>query len=330
MATPFLKNKNVTRLIVAIIKTARPRQWLKSFAVFAEIIFSGQLLIESKFVSVVIAFLIFSGLSSAMYFLNDVADAEKDRLHPFKKRRPIAAGELSSKLAILISLLLIFPLLAFSFSIGPFFGGIVATFVLLQASYTLYLKKIILIDVMTIAATFLLRVWGGAVIIDAHVTVWFLLAVSSLALFLAVGKRRSERTILSGELAGQHRSTLSHYPDTLLDALTIMFATAAWMTYTMFTFLEPIPSLSPTVLVFLGELLPRTFTASKWLMISVPFVIYGVMRYLYIIYEKREGESPERVLLSDKPLLIAVSLWGLIVFGVIYAFQLSLFTNFLG
>jgi len=191
-------------------------------------------------------------------------------------------------------------------------------FVIFQLAYTLWLKNLIIIDVMMIAATFILRVLAGAIVIDAHVTVWFILAVSCLALFLAVGKRRSEKTILSGEVAAEHRKTLLHYPDIFLDSLTIMFATTSWLTYAMFAFLEPIPTFSPTVMIFMGEFLPRTFFASKLLMASVPFVIYAVMRYLYIIYERKEGESPEVVLLSDKPLLASVVLWSVIVIGVIY------------
>ncbi len=177
-----------------------------------------------------------------------------------------------------------------------------------------------LLDVMAIASGFLLRVYAGAVLIDAHVTVWFMLTVASLALFLAIGKRRSERTLLlgSGAKGMDTRAILTKYPENLLDALTIMFATACWFSYTMFTFLQPPPEAGPQVLILFGDLLPRTFLASKWLMASVPFVIYGVMRYLYVIYEKREGESPERVLLSDIPLLSAVVVWGLIVFVVIY------------
>ena len=143
----------------------------------------------------------------------------------------------------------------------------------------------------------------------------------SLALFLAIGKRRSERTLLLGtEAAASHtRKILLHYPETLLDSLTVMFATTTWLAYTMFTFLQPPPSAGPQVLVLFGDYLPRTLLASKWLMITVPFVIYGVMRYLYVIYEKKEGESPERVLLSDIPLLTSIVIWTLLVFLIIYA-----------
>ena len=210
-----------------------------------------------------------------------------------------------------------------STKISAFFSFAVVAYALLQVLYSLFLRSLILFDVMAIASGFLLRVYGGAVLIDAHVTVWFILTVVSLALFLAIGKRRSERTLL---MASEHnlgsRSTLLKYPESLLDALTIMFATACWLSYTMFTFLQPPPGAGSQVLILFGDYLPRTFLASKWLMITVPFVIYGVMRYLYVIYEKKEGESPERVLLSDIPLLTSVVLWGLLVIVIIYGSDL--------
>lgn len=316
-------------IAVGLLKSARPRQWLKNFAVFAALIFSGQLFIPETFFLAIITFLIFCALSSAMYLVNDVIDIPRDLLHPFKSKRPIAQGIVPAKLALTTALILTIGALFTSSLLGPFLAFMAITFVILQLLYTFWLKNIILLDVMTIAATFILRVLAGAIAINTKVTVWFLLTVSSLALFLAVGKRRSERTILAGELAAKHRGTLLHYPDTLLDSLTIMFATASWFAYTMFTFLEPIPRVSPTVLILFGELLPRAFIASKLLMISVPLVIYGVMRYLFIIYERKEGESPEVVLLSDKPLLATVILWVLVVIGVIYGqFLLESFTNF--
>jgi len=313
------KGKNqITALGIGLLKSSRPRQWLKNLAIFAPLVFSASLFVPEKFIIVVLTFLIFSVLASSMYLINDVIDAPRDRLHPFKRKRPIAAGIVPARLAVLVALILTTITLYFSFILSPFLATIALIFVIFQLAYTLWLKNLIIIDVMMIAATFILRVLAGAIVIDAHVTVWFILAVSCLALFLAVGKRRSEKTILSGEVAAEHRKTLLHYPDIFLDSLTIMFATTSWLTYAMFAFLEPIPTFSPTVMIFMGEFLPRTFFASKLLMASVPFVIYAVMRYLYIIYERKEGESPEVVLLSDKPLLASVVLWSVIVIGVIY------------
>ncbi len=168
---------------------------------------------------------------------------------------------------------------------------------------------------MVIAAGFVLRVYGGVWAIDAHLNVWFLLSVSSFALFLAIGKRRSERTLMEGQ-AAQHRETLLHYPESLLDILTAMFSTGAWLTYAFFAFLQPPVQTSRVTNFLAGFEFP--FTEAKLLMATVPVVVYAVMRYLYIIYEKKEGESPERVILTDRPLLWAVVIWLIMVVGIIY------------
>ena len=269
----------------------------------------------------VIGFFIFSAVASAIYIINDVIDLEKDKSHPYKSKRPIAAGRINPHLALVIAILILALSIIAASKLSVFFTIAITLYAVLQIFYSLFLRSIILLDVMAIASGFLLRVYAGGVLIDAHVTIWFILTVASMALFLAIGKRRSERTLLLGtEAAASHtRKILLHYPETLLDSLTVMFATTTWLAYTMFTFLQPPPSAGPQVLVLFGDYLPRTLLASKWLMITVPFVIYGVMRYLYVIYEKKEGESPERVLLSDIPLLTSIVIWTLLVFLIIYA-----------
>jgi len=304
-----------------IFVSSRPRQWLKNFALFAPLVFEGNFFDPLKFGAVVLGFLIFCMVTSAIYLVNDVIDVEKDRAHPFKSKRPIAAGRVDSQTAMIAAILMLSAALFFALKISTFFTIATAAYAILQIFYSLFLRSVILLDVMAIASGFLLRVFAGAVLIDAHVTIWFILTVASLALFLAVGKRRSERTLLlgSGKVMGT-RSILLHYPDSLLDSLTVMFATTCWFSYTMFTFFQPTPQAGPQVLILFGDL-PRTFLASKWLMATVPFVIYGVMRYLYVIHEKKEGESPERVLLSDYPLLMTVVIWVIAVFVIIYASQ---------
>lgn len=300
--------------------SARPRQLLKNFALFAALIFEGEFFNPEKFWTVALGFVIFSVVTSAIYIINDLIDVQKDRSHPFKSTRPIAAGRVQPVVAFVFALILLAGAIFISSRISGFFTFALSAYTILQVFYSLFLRSLILLDVMAIATGFLLRVYAGAVLIDAHVTIWFILTVASLALFLAIGKRRSERTLL---LASENRDLatrkiLMHYPETLLDSLTVMFATATWFSYTMFTFLQPPPSAGPQVLVLFGDYLPRTFLASKWLMASVPLVIYGVMRYLFVIYEKKEGESPERVLLSDIPLLTSVVLWSVVIFVVIY------------
>lgn len=305
------------KLIWGLIKTARPRQWIKNFALFAGLTFSGQLDHPAALSTVTLAFLIFCGLSSATYFLNDVFDIERDRQHPFKSKRPIPSGLISPPLAVAVALGLIVTLLPLSYQLAPSLFYASLGYLVLQLLYSSYLKAVILLDVIVIAAGFVLRVYAGIWAIDAHLSVWFLLSVVSFALFLAIGKRRSERTLLAESSAGKHRETLLHYPESLLDSLTTMFATSAWVTYALFAFQQPPILIKPNLVNFLS-IIVLPFAEAKYMMMTVPFVLYGVMRYLYVIYEKREGESPERVLLTDTPLLVSVISWLILVIFIIY------------
>lgn len=305
----------MVKLFWGFIKAARPRQWVKNFAVFAALIFSGMLLDRTSQIRAFEAFLLFCGFSSATYLFNDVFDKGRDKLHPFKSKRPIAAGIIPTPLALGGALFLIVALLPLAYKLSYAFFFASVTYLILQIFYSAYLKQIILIDVLVIAAGFVLRVYGGVWAIDAHLNVWFLLSVTSFALFLAIGKRRSERTLLLSQ-ASHHRETLLHYPESLLDSLTSMFANSTWLTYAFFAFLQPPIAAKPISTLFGGFELP--LYEAKYLMITVPVVIYAVMRYLYIIYEKKEGESPERVLLTDTPLLSAVLLWLILVIEIIY------------
>lgn len=210
-----------------------------------------------------------------------------------------------------------FVLLPISFKISPAFFLACVAYLILQILYSTYLKFVILLDVMAIAAGFVLRIYAGVWTIDAHLNVWFLLTVTSFALFLAIGKRRSELTLMQSAQAAKHRETLLHYPENLLDILTSMFANSTWLAYALFAFLQP-PIYARQRLVGLFDNFSLPFAQAKYLMATVPVVIYGVMRYLYIIYEKKEGESPERVLLTDRPLLISVVLWLVMVITIIY------------
>lgn len=300
----------------ALIRAVRPRQWIKNFALFAALIFSGSLFNPIDQIKAFQAFLLFCGFSSATYLLNDVFDIERDKLHPFKSKRPIAAGIIHPYLAVGIALVLIFTLLPLSFKLAPSFFIACVAYLVLQLLYSSYLKQIILLDVMAIAAGFVLRIYAGVWAIDAHLNVWFLLSITSFALFIAIGKRRSELTLMQ-QHASKHRETLLHYPENLLDILTSMFANSTWLTYAFFAFLQPPILARHSVMNFLGGL-EIPIAEAKYLMATVPIVIYGVMRYLYIIYEKKEGESPERVLITDTPLLVAVTLWAAVVIGIIY------------
>jgi 4-hydroxybenzoate polyprenyltransferase len=313
MATPLLDRAST---IYSLIKALRPRQWIKNFALFAGLIFSGQLDSLPTTIISVKTFLIFCVASSATYLINDLFDIERDRLHPFKSRRPIASGKISANFALVLALLMVVATIILSYKISPAFFFAVVVYLVMQLCYSAFLKNVILIDVITIAAGFVLRVYAGVWAIDAHLNVWFLLTVTSFSLFLAIGKRRSELTLLQAA-ASKHRETLLHYPENLLDILTSMFANSTWLAYALFTFLQPSIVARPR-LIGLLENFSLPFIQAKYLMATVPVVVYGVMRYLYIIYEKKEGESPERVLLTDQPLLIAVLLWLVMTLGIIY------------
>lgn len=305
-------------VLIALLKTLRPRQWIKNFALFGALIFAGLLYQKGAFELVLQAFFVFTILSSTTYIFNDLLDVKADRLHPFKKNRPIASGALPIPIAFfaLIAGAIIGVTWAYSLNFYFFISCLVYLFV--QILYTGYLKKVAIMDVIVIAFGYLIRVYAGAFVIQAHMDVWFLLTVISASLFLAVGKRRGEMTMMMSQVKGADtREALKRYTEKLLDIYTAMFATATWITYSLFTFNHPriVPDGRALNLI---SILPRTLISEKWMMITIPFVVYGIMRYLQLIYEKNEGESPERVLLSDKPLIITVGTWVILLIGVLY------------
>ncbi|MBI5464983.1 UbiA prenyltransferase family protein [Candidatus Gottesmanbacteria bacterium] len=295
-----------------LFKTGRPRQWLKNLAVFAAIIFTGQLFNPRLLWLTIIVFFIFCAASSANYLFNDVLDAKRDRCHPFKKNRPIASRIISPKQALTVAFLLgIFSLWGASL-INLSFFLITLMFLILEFSYTLFFKKLAIIDILAITFAYILRVYAGEVATSFHISIWLFLTVLSLSLFLAIGKRRAELTLIEGYEGVVPRDTrisLSHYSERLLDTYIAMTAASTWITYAFYTFLE-----RPTAQGFILLEIPER----KWLMLTIPFVLFGMMRYMQLIYEKRQGESPERVLTGDPPLMLTVLGWGLTVILIIY------------
>lgn len=305
-------------VLIALFKTVRPRQWLKNLALYGALVFTGLLYQKGAFGLVTQAFFVFTILASSTYIFNDLLDIRTDRLHPFKKNRPIASGALPIPVAFLVLLAGVIFGLTWAYTLNYFFFISCLVYLGVQILYTGYLKKIPIVDIIVIAFGYLIRVYAGAFVISAHMDVWFLLTVISVSLFLAVGKRRGELTLMMAQgNASATRETLKRYTEKLLDIYTAMFATATWITYSLFTFNHPKIVPDGKALSFISEL-PKTLLSEKWLMITIPFVVYGIMRYLQLIYEKNEGESPERVLLSDKPLIITVGLWVLILIVVLY------------
>jgi|SRR5579885_668742 len=302
-----------------ILRLLRPRQWVKNFAIFASIIFSGELFDQQVMIKVFLGFLIFCALSSGIYVVNDMFDIQHDRQHPFKRFRPLAHKDISLQVAAVLAFVLILGSILLSYFITPGFFLITIVYFLLHVSYSAFLKQIEIIDILALAAGYMLRVFAGEVVSSYHISAWILLTTISLMLFLAIGKRRSELTLLSNHAAAisNTRKTLSHYSEKLLDVYLSIFATSAFISYTLFTFLE-----NPQGLQFQANFIPPdilgTYLQRKWLMVTVVPVVYGIMRYLQLIYEKHEGESPERVLFSDRPLLTAVVIWAVLVIMIIY------------
>lgn len=312
----------MVEFFLPIAKTARPRQWIKNLAIFGALVFSGNLFNQQLFLETIFGFLALSMLVSSVYFINDIADAPKDKLHPFKKYRPIPKGDLPIPAAVFLAVAGIAVSLFWSYILSGFFFLALLAYLILQLIYTFWLKEFVIIDILVIAAGFVLRIYAGSFLINAHLSVWFLLCVISISLFLAAGKRRAELAILTEQVAAKHRATLSLYRPQLLDSYLSMFATASWLSWALFTFFKEeersfyISRAVPSGL--LGDLPLTILGSGKLLMLTIPIVIFGVMRYLYIVYEGSRAETPERVLMTDKPLLLTVFTWLVLVLAVIY------------
>lgn len=302
------------------LRLLRPRQWIKNLAIFATITFTGHLFTPMALRDVIYGFFILCGISSAIYVINDIFDIEKDKLHPFKRFRPLARGEISVNTALLTAVLLTLISLGASYMIDPVFFLITLFYLILQLSYTMVLKNIAVIDILALAGGYILRVYAGEVVTGYHISVWILLTTISLSLFLAIGKRRRELTLVSQDTSkhiSEIRRSLSHYSERLLDVYASIFATSTFISYALFTFLENSREFTVTNDLFLPQFLPD-YLQRKWLMVTIVPVVYGLMRYLQDIYEKHEGESPEKVLFTDKPLLATVVIWVVLVILIIY------------
>lgn len=308
----------MVEFLFAVFKTVRPRQWLKNIAVFSPVFLTGNLFIGNYFYNSLLGFFAFCLLSSSNYIVNDILDISNDKKHPFKKFRPIASGKISIFHALVLSILCALSGLFISMHLGHSFFILAIIFVTLQYSYSLFIKKISVIDILAITAGYFIRVYGGEAATGLHISVWLALAALSLALFLAIGKRRAELTLIQsykGVVPSETRASLLHYSEKLLDTYTGMFANSTFITYAFYTFFER-PS-SPGFFTKNVYEFTYDFTGRKWMMATVPFVLFGIMRYMQLIYEG-EGESPEKILTSDKPLLITVILWMLSAFIVVY------------
>jgi 4-hydroxybenzoate polyprenyltransferase len=299
-------------LSLAIVKSARPVHWIKNLALFAAPVLTGTLLIPQYFFATFWAFVAFSMATSASYILNDVLDAPRDRKHPIKKERPIARGALPYDLALTIALGLALASLYLANLLSGLFFWTIAGYIALQILYSLGLKKIAVVDIIIIASGFIMRVYAGAFVIDAHLSAWFLLTVISVALFLASGKRRAE---LAHSDHSVTRESLHTYTKELLNSYVTMFGNAAWISWSLYTFFES-PRADVSTLLYLADISKAT-TISKFLMSTIPVVIFIIMRYEIIIFSDK-SEAPERVLLTDKFLVGGIVAWILMVLYILY------------
>lgn len=286
----------------AVFRSMRPRQWTKNLIVFMALLFSinerWEVSEPSSWLPLagwsIIAFFLFCLVSSAEYLVNDVFDRESDRAHPEKRRRPIAAGQLSPRAAMIWAVAIATAALAGGFALSApltwHIGAVLAGYLVLMVSYTLVLKHIVLMDMMAIGAGFVLRAMAGAFAIDAPVSPWLYVVTALGALFLVVHKRRAEIALLQSG-AGNHRPILEQYSPALLDQMTALVTASTLSAYGLYT--------------FTAENLPD----NNAMMLTIPFVLYGLLRYLYLVYQEGKGGSPEEVLLSDWPLLLDIVLW---------------------
>lgn len=302
-------------LIIQIIRVARPIHWVKNFALFGALLLTGTMYETGLFRDVFIAFIAFSFATSATYIFNDLLDAKSDKIHPVKKFRPIASGKLPVFVAMIELFGLIFLSLTIAVSLNQLFFTLILVYLGMQILYSLGLKNIHVIDILIIASGFILRVYAGAFIINAHLSVWFLLCVVSASLFLAAGKRRAEINLLEA-VDGGTRKSLTKYSKELLNSYVTMFGNATWMSWSLYTFFES-PKATLDFWLVLAEV-SRATTINKLMMLTIPVVIFGIMRYEALIFEGK-SEAPEKLLLTDKGLIIAATLWVTIVYWILYS-----------
>jgi 4-hydroxybenzoate polyprenyltransferase len=288
-------------VVLNLLLSTRPGQWTKNLLVFAGVLFGRKLFDPRAVADAFAAFAIFCALSGAVYLFNDIADRDADRQHPLKRRRPIASGAVPLKLAGGAAALLGAIGLAAAFRLNVAFGAVAASYLVLQAAYSQILKNIVILDVLAIAVGFVLRAVGGAVAVDVEIGHWLVVCTILLALFIALAKRRHEIVLLA-DGAASHRPILGEYSAYLLDQMIGVVTASTLISYVFYT-------ISPETAAKFG---------TEWLGLTIPFPLYGIFRYLYLVHQREGGGSPAELLLTDRPLLLCVALWALAVAIIIY------------
>jgi len=286
-------------MLMNLLKTMRPKQWPKNVFIFTALVFVEKLFTPSPLLKTIAAFILFCLTSSAVYLINDVADIEKDRQHPTKRLRPLPSGQLKPSVAIAAGVLIPLVTLPLSFLLDLQFGFVALAYLLMMTVYSFVLKNMVILDVLTVAAGFVLRAVAGAVVISVPISPWLYVCTTLLALFIAISRRRHELVLLA-ENANEHRASLNEYSLPLLDQMIAVVTSAAIIAYSLYTFSAP--NLPP----------------NHAMMLTIPFVLYGLFRYLYLIHVENKGGTPEEIFLSDLPLIIDLGLWALAVIAILY------------
>jgi 4-hydroxybenzoate polyprenyltransferase len=287
-------------MLAAFLKELRPRQWAKNVFVFGALVFDGKVFQPGPLSRTAAGFVLLCLISSTVYILNDIADLEADRSHPAKRNRPIASGRLPVRVAWPAGLTLGAVTLALSFLLDPGFGLIVAGYFVLNLLYSFWLKHAAIIDVLIVAAGFVLRVAAGVSLISvARFSPWLYVCTTLLSLIIGFGKRRAELLLLAEE-ANSHRPVLDGYTIPLLDQLIVIASASTIMAYSLYT--------------FSAENLPD----NHLMMLTIPFVMYGIFRYLHLVHVEHAGGAPEELILTDRPMLFTLLLWGLLALLILY------------
>jgi 4-hydroxybenzoate polyprenyltransferase len=287
----------------ALFKTMRPRQWTKNVFIFAALVFDKQLFVIESFLRTLGGFALFCLISSSVYIFNDLADIEADRQHPEKKNRPIPSGKLPVSAAWIAGILLVVIALSLGYLLSPAFAGVLSLYFLINLAYSKWLKHVPILDVLIIASGFVLRVGAGVTLIHVErFSPWLYVVMTLLSLFLGFGKRRAELALLA-KGAGSHRKVLEGYTLPLLDQYIMIVSGTTIVAYSLYT--------------FSADNVPKNHS----MMLTIPFVVYTIFRYLYLVQVKQEGGAPEDVLLTDRPFQIAMGMWAVAVLLIFYLFS---------
>lgn len=289
-------------MLTALLKTMRPRQWTKNVFLFAALVFDKQLFTLDSFLRTLGGFALFCLVSSSVYIFNDLADIEADRQHPVKKNRPIPAGQLPVGAAWAAGILLVVASLGLGYLLSPAFSAVLGVYFLINMAYSKWLKHVPILDVLIIASGFVLRVGAGVTLIHVErFSPWLYVVMSLLSLFLGFGKRRAELSLLA-KGAGSHRKVLEGYTLPLLDQYIMIVSGTTIVAYSLYTFSAP------------------NVPENHSMMLTIPFVVYAIFRYMYLVQVKQEGGAPEEVLLTDRPFQAAMVLWAASVLVIFYLF----------